>query len=165
MGASGIALWVASRGALTWQRLAGGSLAMGAAICAMHYIGMAALDMSPAIVWDPALIAASAAIAVGASAAALRIFFWLREVSDRRSLAYQAAAALLMGLAISGMHYTGMAAANFPAGTVCLSADALGGQAWRLLVALASVTMLALTLFTSVLDARMQRAASASRTR
>jgi NO-binding membrane sensor protein with MHYT domain len=28
---------------------------MGAAICAMHYIGMAALDMSPAIVWNPAV--------------------------------------------------------------------------------------------------------------
>jgi PAS domain S-box-containing protein len=157
VAASGIALWVASRGALTWQRLAGGSLAMGAAICAMHYIGMAALDMEPPIDWNPALIAASAAIAVGASAAALCIFFWLREVSDHRSFAYQAAAALLMGLAISGMHYTGMAAASFPAGAVCLSADALGGHGLGQLVVLASVTMLALTLFTSVLDARMQR--------
>jgi PAS domain S-box-containing protein len=157
VAASGIALWVASHGALTWQRLAGGSLVMGGAICAMHYIGMAALDMSPAIVWDPALIAGSAAIAVAASAAALRIFFWLREVSDHRSLVYQVAAALLMGLAISGMHYTGMAAASFPAGTVCLSANALGGQGLSLLVGLASVTMLAMTLFTSVLDVRMQR--------
>jgi two-component system sensor histidine kinase/response regulator len=157
VGASGIALWVASRGALTWQRLSGGSLAMGAAICAMHYIGMAALDMSPAIVWNPALIAASIAIAVGASAAALGIFFWLRGLSGRRSLAYQAAAAWIMGLAISGMHYTGMAAANFPAGTVCLSADQLGGQGLGLLIALASMTVLAFTLFTSVLDARMQR--------
>ena len=102
VGASGIALWVASRGALTWQRLSGGSLAMGAAICAMHYIGMAALDMSPAIVWDPALIAASMAVAVGASAAALSIFFWLRGVGGHRSVVYQAAAALLMGLAIAG---------------------------------------------------------------
>jgi PAS domain S-box-containing protein len=157
VGASGIALWVASRGVLTWQRLSGGSLAMGAAICAMHYIGMAALAMSPAIVWNSALIAASMAIAVGASAAALLIFFWLRGVGGRRSLAYQAAAALLMGLAISGMHYTGMAAANFPVGTVCLSADALGGQSLALLIGLASVTLLALTLFTSVLDARMQQ--------
>jgi len=157
VAASGIALWVAGRGGLTWRRLAGGSLAMGAAICAMHYIGMAALDMSPAIVWDPALIAGSAVIAVAASAAALRIFFWLREVSDRRSLAFQIAAAWLMGLAISGMHYTGMAAASFPVGTVCLSANALGGQGLGLLVALAASTILVLTLFTSMLDARLQR--------
>ncbi|HYD08414.1 MAG TPA: MHYT domain-containing protein, partial [Reyranella sp.] len=157
VSASGIALWVASRGALTWPRLSGGSLMMGAAICAMHYIGMAALDMSPPIVWNPALIAASFAIAVAASAAALRIFFWLRQLSDRRSIAYQSAAALLMGLAISGMHYTGMAAANFPAGTVCLSARELGGQGLGVLIVLASMTVLLFTLFTSVLDARMQR--------
>jgi two-component system sensor histidine kinase/response regulator len=157
VAASGVALGVASQGALTWRRLIGGSLLMGAAICAMHYIGMAALDMSPAIVWDPALIAASAAIAVVASGAALRIFFWLRDVSDRRVFAYQAAAAFVMGLAISGMHYTGMAAANFPADALCLSANALGGRGLALLVAGASLTMLALTLFTSVFDARMQR--------
>jgi two-component system, sensor histidine kinase and response regulator len=157
VAASGIALWVASRGELTWQRLAGGSLAMGGAICAMHYIGMAALDMAPPIVWEPALVAASALIAVGASAAALRIFFWLRQLSGRRALLFQAAAALLMGLAISGMHYTGMAAAMFPAGTVCLSADALGGTDLGVLVALASTAILALTLFSSLLETRLQR--------
>jgi len=156
VGASGVALWVASHGALTWRRLAGGSLVMGAAICAMHYIGMAALDMSPPIVWDAGLIAASAAIAVAASGAALRIFFWLREMSDRRSLAYQLAAAVVMGLAISGMHYTGMAAASFPVGTVCLSANALSGQSLGLLVGLASLAVLSLALFTSVLDARLR---------
>jgi len=80
----------------------------------------------------------------------------LRKVSSRRGLIYQATAALVMGLAISGMHYTGMAAASFPDGTVCLSANALGGQSLGTLVVLASVTLLAMTLFTSILDARMQ---------
>src|SRR5471032_3068803 len=42
---SAIALWVASQGTLTWRRLTGGALAMGAGICAMHYMGMAALEM------------------------------------------------------------------------------------------------------------------------
>src|SRR5882724_10713777 len=151
-----IALWVASRGSLTLPRLAGGSLAMGVGICSMHYIGMAALDMAPGIVWDTRLIAASAGIAVGASAAALLIFYWLREVGKWRGLVYQVAAAIVMGLAISGMHYTGMAAANFPYGAVCLSANALSGATLGTLVVLASVTMLGLTLFTSILDARMQ---------
>ncbi|TMG99994.1 MAG: bifunctional diguanylate cyclase/phosphodiesterase, partial [Betaproteobacteria bacterium] len=107
---SAIALAVASLGSLSVRRLAAGSLAMGAGICCMHYIGMAALDMAPGIVWSKTLVAASAGIAVIASAAALLIFFWLRKVSSRRGLIYQAAAALVMGLAISGMHYTGMAA-------------------------------------------------------
>src|SRR5437879_3179466 len=118
---SAIALAIASLGSLSIKRLAAGSLAMGAGICCMHYIGMTALDMAPAIVWSKTLVAASAGIAVTASAAALLIFFWLRKVSSRRGLIYQATAALVMGVAISGMHYTAMVAVSFPYGTVCLS--------------------------------------------
>jgi NO-binding membrane sensor protein with MHYT domain/signal transduction histidine kinase/ActR/RegA family two-component response regulator len=153
-----VALGLASRGSLTMARLAGGSLAMGAGICAMHYLGMAALDMSPPIDWNGMLVAASAAIAVIASAAALMIFFWLRRVSQRHELAYQVAAATVMGLAISGMHYTGMAAAGFPEGSVCLSAAALSGGSLSLLVGAAAVTVLGLTLFTSIISGRMQEA-------
>ena len=153
---STVALWVASRGVLTLSRLAGGSLAMGVGICSMHYIGMASMDMAPGIVWDAKLVAASAGIAVSASAAALLIFFWLREIGKWRGVVYQAAAAIVMGLAISGMHYTGMAAANFPDNAVCLSADALSSANLGTLVVLASVAMLGLTLYTSISDARMQ---------
>ena len=152
---SAVALGLASGGKLSAARLGGGAVAMGAGICAMHYIGMAALDMAPAIVWNPLLVAASAAIAVGASAVALLIFFMLRRVS-RRNMLYQAAAALIMGLAISGMHYTGMAAASFPEGAVCLSATELAGEQLGGMVILASLALLGLTLFTSTLDARLQ---------
>ncbi len=141
--AMGTGLGFAGRGSLTSARLAGGSLAMGAGICAMHYTGMAALDMLPPIQWNAALVAASAAVAVAASMAALLIFFWLRGVSKHRELAYQVAAAIVMGLAISGMHYTGMAAAAFRAGSVCLSATALSGGTLSLLVGAATLTLLA----------------------
>jgi len=153
-----VALGLASRGSLTMKRLAAGSVAMGVGICAMHYLGMAALDMSPPIDWDKMLVAASAAVAVIASAAALMIFFWLRRVSKRHELAYQVAAAAVMGLAISGMHYTGMAAAGFPEGSVCLSAEVLSGGSLSLLVGVAAVTVLGLTLFASIINARMQEA-------
>jgi diguanylate cyclase (GGDEF)-like protein len=153
---SAVALFIASRGSLNWRTLAGGALAMGVGICAMHYIGMAALDMAPGIVWNWLLVAASAVIAVGASATALLTFFFLRKVSSRHGLLYQGIAALLMGVAICGMHYTGMAAASFPDGAVCLSANALAGKHLGALVALSSVALLAMTLFTSTLDARMQ---------
>jgi len=153
---SGVALYVASRGSLTIRRLAIGSTLMGAGICTMHYTGMAALDLAPGIVWNLPLVAASAVIAVIASAAALRIFFWLRGLTDSRGFAHQAAAAFVMGLAISGMHYTAMAAVNVPAGSVCLSAADLGGSGLSSLVVLASGSLLGMTLFTSVLDARMQ---------
>jgi signal transduction histidine kinase len=153
---SAVALFVASRGSLTWRTLAGGALAMGVGICAMHYTGMAALDMAPGIVWNPLLVAASALIAVSATAVARLILLWLRTVSAWRGLLYQAIAALVMGAAICGMHYTGMAAASFPEGAVCLSANALAGNSLGTLVTLSSVALLTMTLFTSILDARMQ---------
>jgi diguanylate cyclase (GGDEF)-like protein len=153
---SAVALAIASRGALTALRLIGGSLAMGAGICAMHYIGMAALDIQPGIVWSPWLVAASALIAVVASAAALSIFFWLRKLGDGEGLRYQIVAAAVMGLAISGMHYTAMAAASFPTGAVCLSARSLSGEHLGMLVSLAAGSLLILTLFTSIFDSRMR---------
>lgn len=155
---SAVALFIASRGSLKWSRLGGGALAMGLGICVMHYTGMAALDMQPAIVWDPVLVAASAAIAVGASAAALLIFFWLREVNAKRAKRYQALAALVMGAAVGGMHYMGMAAASFPEGSLCLSAGALKGDNLAVLLTVSSFAMLAITLLTSTLDARTQTA-------
>jgi diguanylate cyclase (GGDEF)-like protein len=153
---SAVALSIASTGRLKAQRLVGGSLAMGGGICAMHYTGMAALDMAPPIVWAWTWVGASALIAVTASGVALMLFFWLRQVSDRRGVYYQLAAAVVMGLAISGMHYTGMFAANFPQGTLCLSAGALSGDLLGMLVIIASISLLGVTLFTSVLDARMR---------
>jgi len=153
---SAVALGLAGRGSLTLARLAGGSLAMSAGICAMHYTGMAALNMLPPIQWSAALVAASAAVAMGASMAALLIFFWLRNVSKHRELTYQVAAATVMGLAISGMHYTGMAAASFPVGSVCLSASALSGGTLSLLVGAAALTLLGLTLFASIINGRIQ---------
>ena len=157
---SGLSLWLASHSRLTPTHLGCGALLMGSGICAMHYTGMAALDMAPVIVWRWELVAASAAIAVGASAVALLIFFRLRVAQAGRSRFYQLLAALVMGLAISGMHYTGMASASFPSGSLCLSANALNGDQLGWLVILASVALLTLTLLTSIWDTRMQLTAS-----
>ena len=156
VGASGIALWVASQGRYGPVRLVLASVAMGAGICAMHYIGMAALDMAPGIVWHAPTVALSAAIAIGASAASLLIFKHLGDAAPERRVPLQLLAALVMGLAICGMHYTGMAAAAFPAGSVCLSTDALQGTGLTTVVGLATSILLLGTLFTSTLEARLQ---------
>ena len=128
VGVSAIALAIAGSGTLTARRVVGGSLFMGGGICAMHYLGMAAIDLTVPIVWNPLLLSISVAIAVGASAAALVIFALLRHTDPEHEVRYQLAAAVVMGLAISGMHYTGMAAANFPTNTLCLSAHSLAGE-------------------------------------
>jgi diguanylate cyclase (GGDEF)-like protein len=153
---SAIALGIAGQGRLTLRRIAGGALAMGAGICAMHYTGMAALDLAPGIVWNWALVAASALIAVAASAAALVIFLWLPSAGLQGGRLFQGLAALVMGLAIAGMHYTGMAAANVPTGALCLSTEGLSASGLGMLVVGASVVMLGMTLLTSVLDSRLQ---------
>jgi diguanylate cyclase (GGDEF)-like protein len=157
VGVSAIALRVASEERLTATRLAVGATSMGAGICAMHYTGMAALVLAPGIRWHWGLVAASAAVATGAAAAALCIFFLLRRLPRAWARWGQLAASLVMGAAVAGMHYTGMAAAGIDAAAVCLSAGALRGDNLGNLVAGATFALLLLTLFTSALDARSQR--------
>ncbi|MDO4682933.1 MAG: EAL domain-containing protein [Lautropia sp.] len=157
---SAVALHVASRDVVTWRQISVGAALMGMGICAMHYLGMAALDMQPGIVWNPWLVAASALIAVVASAAALLIFNGMRRVSERTAAFLQPVAAVVMGLAISGMHYTGMAAAQFPLDSICLSSDALGGSQLGTIVSTSSIALMAMTLFTSIMDARMRSSLS-----
>jgi len=76
---SAVALGIAAGNSLTFARILGGALTMGGGICAMHYIGMMAMSMNPAIRWSIYLIVLSAGIAVGASALALFIFFNLPD--------------------------------------------------------------------------------------
>ncbi|QKJ36470.1 MULTISPECIES: putative bifunctional diguanylate cyclase/phosphodiesterase [Pseudomonas] len=151
----GFALWLVSQPQLPAWQLAFGALIMGAGISAMHYTGMAALRMQPGIDYDPSLFGASLVIAVGASAAALWIAFRLRQNIPHVRLA-RACAAVVMGLAIVGMHYTGMAAARFSDGSFCGALDGLSGKGLDNLVLITTLAVLAIALLTSILDARLE---------
>ena len=70
--------------------------------------------------YDPLLVAASVLVAIIASLAALWLASSLRDDASPFALYKKMASAVIMGLAIISMHYTGMAAANFPLGSVCL---------------------------------------------
>lgn len=157
--ASAVALGIASLPTFRIWHLLLGAVTMGGGISAMHYIGMQALDMSIGIVWNPPLVVASVAVAVVASASALGIFQWLFKVRHTRRPAYQVLASIVLAIAICGMHYTGMAAAQFPLGTVCMSANALGGSGLTAVIMAATGVLLISTLFTSILDARLQSTA------
>ena len=153
---SGFALWLVSQPRLPALQLLFGALIMGAGISAMHYSGMAALRMQPGIDYDPTLFSLSLLIAVGASAAALSIAFRLRKQMPYVRLA-RAGASIIMGLAIVGMHYTGMAAANFPQGSFCGAAfDGLSGKGLDTLVLVSSLAVLVIALLTSIFDARLE---------
>ena len=156
---SGVALGVASKGGYRRSAVALASLTMASGIGAMHYLGMAAIDLTLGIVWNGWVVAASLAVALAASASALLIFQAMHRVSQDRRLRYQCAAALVMGTAICGMHYTGMAAAHFPAGTLCLSTDELSGPGLTALVLIAAGMLPVSTLFTVLLDIRLQQTA------
>lgn len=158
---SGFALWLVSQPRLPALQLLFGALVMGAGISAMHYSGMAALRMQPGIDYDPALVGLSLVIAVGASAAALSIAFRLRKHTPYVHLV-RAGASIIMGVAIVGMHYTGMAAANFPVGSFCGAAvDGLSGKGLDNLVLVTSLAVLVIALLTSVFDARLDASTAA----
>lgn len=153
---SGFALWLVSQPQLPALQLSFGALIMGAGISAMHYCGMAALRMQPGIDYDPTLFASSLLIAVSASAAALWIAFRLRRQTPYVRLA-RGGAAVVMGMAIVGMHYTAMAAANFADGSFCGAV----GSSLRVvgldkLVLVTSLAVLTIALLTSILDARLE---------
>ncbi|PJY96018.1 putative bifunctional diguanylate cyclase/phosphodiesterase [Pseudomonas donghuensis] len=153
---SGFALWLVSQPTLPWLQLGFGALIMGSGISCMHYTGMAALRMAPGIDYDPTLFSASLLIAVGASAAALWIAFRLRQ-QTLYVRQIRGGAAIIMGMAIVGMHYTGMAAANFPEGSYCAAlGKGLSGNGLDYLVLITTLAVLAAALLTSVLDARLE---------
>lgn len=146
---SAIAFGIVGRGSLTTRRLLAGSAAMAAGICAMHYTGMAAIELVPGITWNPWLIAASALMAFCGSAAALLIFFRLRQDSGRHWMT-RVTSGLLMATAITGMHYMGMAAASVPWGAVCLSTDIPAGEGLVMLLVLSTGSLLAIALLVSL---------------
>jgi len=157
---SGFALKLASKSESNRLRLASGALVMGAGIYAMHYMGMTAVQVVPMIQYEPGLVAASAAVAIAASFAALWLFTHLGTENTWRMRATRMGAAFVMGLAISGMHYTGMAASRFAANSYCIS-PGIGGSGmdsrWLALVtATLTLGLLAITTILLVYDAHLE---------
>ncbi|MFS8200058.1 MHYT domain-containing protein [Streptomyces sp. CWNU-52B] len=96
---------VGYRGASTLTLIAAGAFT-GLGVAAMHYIGMAAIRLNGGLRYDIPTVALSVVIAVGAATAAL----WA-AIAIRGFLA-SLGASLVMGVAVTGMHYTGMAAVS-----------------------------------------------------
>lgn len=95
---------------LTWKRISISAILLGLGIATMHYTGMVAMRIDADIRYLPNIFALSIAIAIVASGAALWIIFTLAQHITSRQVAWRTLAALVMGIAICGMHYTGMEA-------------------------------------------------------
>ncbi|WFE54224.1 MULTISPECIES: MHYT domain-containing protein [unclassified Micromonospora] len=102
--AVGIGLAIVGTGRLNAFRLIAGGVFTGAGVAAMHYTGMAAMRLNGTLGYDAVRVALSVVIAVVASTVAL----WL-AMTVRRGMAVFASA-LVMGVAVNGMHFTGMSA-------------------------------------------------------
>ena len=126
------------------RRMILAGLVMGAGICAMHYIGMAALRTSATLTYAPALVVLSAVVALFASTAALF------AVNQDRSPLWRLTAALVLGLAVAGMHHVAMAALTVTPAQAAATLDPRGAPPLMLAVAVAGVTVLILFLALAV---------------
>jgi len=104
IGIVAVGLLIAHLGRGGAARLLIGGTVTGLGVAAMHYSGMAAVRLSGSVSYRPVLVGLSVGIAVVAATVAL----WFTATVDGPRATWIAAA--VMGVAVCGMHYTGMSA-------------------------------------------------------
>jgi NO-binding membrane sensor protein with MHYT domain len=135
-----------------------GGVITGIGVAMMHYLGMAAMRMPGRITYDPGLLFLSLVIAIAASTAALWAATRLQGI--RPTLI----ASLIMGFAVSSMHYVGMAAmhvfrAAAPAGMI------MGGPGGATAESFLLPLIIGITVISFALTATMALSASADELR
>ena len=146
---TGVGFAIAGGGRASFARIGGAGLMMAAGIVTMHYMGMAAMRMAGTVTYSAAWVALSVLIAVAAATAAI----WLG--SRDRSPMLQVIAAIVMGVAIAGMHYSGMQAATFTMATDMTGTSVPSVTAFYLATLVSIVTFG--IVFTALAAARVER--------
>jgi len=153
---AGIGIFVVSYGSMSTTKLLVGGTFTGVGIVSMHYIGMAAMRVQAMMMHDMLLVAASVVIAVIASTAAL----WLAR--NLTVAWHKLGSAVLMGGAISGMHFTAMAAVSFePAQFPVYDALAIAPSLLAIFIAIATFVYLIFALL-SALPETLEKPAEAA---
>jgi len=106
----GAGLFIVGFGDGGLPRLLAGGTIFGVGVAGMHYLGMAAMNMTGTMSYRLPLVALSVVIAIVAGTVALWIGTWIK------GLAATIGATVVMGIAVTGMHYTGMAALQVQGG-------------------------------------------------
>ena len=147
---AGTALYVVGRWNASRKSILLAGTFAGLGVATMHYMGMAAMRMDATISYDPTLFGASIVIAVVAATAALWLAFNLEAAW------HKVAAAFVMGAAIGGMHYTGMAATIFTptAGGAMTAASAMSSYGLAFGIAAASIAIFGLGIAAALVDRR-----------
>lgn len=98
------ALWYVGRAPFSLVRCLNAGVLAGFGMAGMHYLGMASMRMDAFFEWNAGLVLLSVTIAVVAATASIWLAFNLTSELQR------VGAALVMAMAVCGMHYTGVAA-------------------------------------------------------
>jgi NO-binding membrane sensor protein with MHYT domain len=106
----GVGLFIVGFGNGGLRPLVTGGVIVGVGVASMHYLGMSAMIMPDSVHYNMPLFILSVVIAIVAGTVALWIGTWVR------STGVTIGASLIMGVAVTGMHYTGMAAMHVYAG-------------------------------------------------
>lgn len=155
------ALFLASRQFLSQRRLLVGGVLMGIGIASMHYVGILAMRMEAKTQYQPVLFILSIVIAISASIVALWIAFHLRLQIGKGTMRRKILSALVMGAGISGMHYTGMAAASFTptqvhSASITAAQEMYTSFTWLAAgIGIATLIILSCTLLTAFMDRQM----------
>ncbi|WP_370136519.1 MHYT domain-containing protein [Alteromonas sp.] len=150
IAAAWVALHLLTKSRISLAEIIFGGVLVGAGIGTMHYSGMAAMEMAPLLRYDLGMFALSIVVAVCLAMLSLWIKFGITAATKSKKLLgkHVLLASIVMGLAISGMHYTGMAAARF----VLPPGMETSGQSSDIAVFLAiSIAIVTLVLITMVL--------------
>lgn len=122
---SGLALWLSSNppNAHSTRHWLLSALLLDTGIVSMHYTGMAAIPFAPAMSYHGGTVALSILIGFVGSCAALWFFKRMHSTPEPQQEKFKLIASLLIGLAISALHYTAMAAAEISPNTICRATD------------------------------------------
>ena len=162
--ASAVVLLVIGRTEIGRARLILSGTLMGSGIGVMHYTGMAAMRLAASMFYDPVLFTVSVVVAVVLATVSLYAKS-LATSRKPRSHTIKLSVALVMGFAISGMHYTAMAAAYFfPSTAAPASAPGFDPLVLALIVSVATVLILALAIAVAKVDTHLKAAAESERT-
>ncbi|USG62820.1 LytTR family transcriptional regulator DNA-binding domain-containing protein [Sneathiella marina] len=141
---TGAALLSLHFGVRNKKRIAIAGVITGIGIVAMHYLGMSAISANCIVTYNPVGLVVAVTIGIAASIAAMELAY------GQRTLKAAIAGAVVLGLAISAMHYSAMYFTIFSINTDVVATPVLSKDTLALIVALASFFICGLFLLSAV---------------
>ena len=160
--ASAVALWIISHEQVSIRTLILGGVLMGTGIGTMHYAGMAAMRLDAILYYAPAPFFASIAFAIALAILALYSKFFVQSArNDLSKWSLSLLGAIIMGIAISGMHYIAMEAAYFiPNGQTDATAPGISPSMLAMGIGTVTITLVALALVAAIFGRYLETIAS-----